>query len=173
MQSQQPFVSRATDINKLHTERTILLEAASSLADATSKLQYFSDLKTRIHHDVMCTQGAALLPLIIGGHGKMMAVFAAGSKCECAACVSQEMHALWRAAFKPFPPFVPGCPVGAAEIAAQAFAEAFGEELTWNDPADDAFAWNTACVGGRKSIMFLQPAIWHIIIIGFSKKIRA
>lgn len=151
MQSQQLFVSlgAALDINKLHTERSILMEAASLAADATSKLRYFEDLKSRIHQDVMCRQGAALLPLIIGPHGKIMVVFAAGSKCECACCVSQEMHLLWRAAFEPFPPLVAGYPVHAAEIAAQAFTQAFGEELTWNDPADDTFAWNAASVAGK------------------------
>lgn len=140
--------SIALDINQLHLERSNRIEAAALAADAAAKSQHFTNLNTRVHEDVMQKQGAALLPLIIGPHGKVMAVFASASVCECEGCLSQEIHPTWSAAYEPYPPLVPGFPAPAAEIAAQAFAQAFMEELSWNQPADDRFAWNTAVVAG-------------------------
>jgi hypothetical protein len=145
------------DINQLHVERSKRLEAIALAADATSKSQYLADLSSRIHQEVMGRQGAALLPLIIGPRGRVMAVFASASACECKTCLTQELHPLWSAAFKLFPPLVPGFPVPASEIASQAFAESFMEELTWNDPDDDAFAWNTVIVAGKACIQFVRP----------------
>jgi hypothetical protein len=141
--------SFALDINQLHVERSKRIEAIASAADAASKSQYFADLSSRIHQDVMCRQGAALLPLIIGPRGKVMAVFASASTCECESCLTQELHPIWTAAFKLFPPLVPGIPVSTSEIAAQAFSQAFMEDLTWNDPDDDTFAWNKVIVEGK------------------------
>jgi hypothetical protein len=152
----QPSFSRnfAQDIIQLHMERSSRIETMALAADAASKLQHLSNLKSRIHQDVMCRLGAALLPLIIGPHGKIMVVFASTNSCECEGCLAQEVHPLWSAAFEVFPPVVPGFPVPASQIAAQAFSQAFMEELTWNDADDDTFAWNKAIVEGNSVYLF-------------------
>jgi hypothetical protein len=141
--------SVAQDINQLHVERSKRLEASALAADTASKLQHFADLSSRIHQDVMSKQGALLLPLIIGPRGKVMAVFASANTCECEGGLTQELHPLWSAAFKLFPRLVPGFPIPDSETAAQAFAQAFMQELTWNDPEDDTFAWNKVIVSGK------------------------
>jgi hypothetical protein len=159
----QPLVSRsvALDINQLHEERSNRIEAAALAADVLFKLNYCENLNKRIHENVMSKQGAAVLPLIIGPHGKIMAVFASASICECGSCLSQQIHPIWCAAFQPFPPLVPEFPIPASAIAAQAFAQAFMEELTWNDPDDDSFAWRTAMVAGN-TILTISPSAFHI-----------
>ena len=141
--------SVALDINQLNVQRSNRIEAAAMAADAASKTWQLASLNSRIHQDVLGKQGAALLPLILGPHGKIMVVFALACVCECESCLSQEIHPTWSAAFEPYPPLVPGYPVPVSEIAGQAFAQAFMEELTWNHPDDDTFAWNTAIVGGK------------------------
>ncbi len=148
--------SVALDINQLNVERSNRIEAAAMAADAASKTRQLASLNSRIHQDVLCKQGAALLPLILGPHKKVMAVFATAFVCECEGCLSQEIHPTWSAAFEPYPPLVPGCPVPASEIAGQAFAQAFMEELTWNHPDDDTFAWNTTIVGGKTASLELD-----------------
>ena len=154
--------SVALDINQLNVERSNRIEAAAMAADAASKTRQLASLNSRIHQDVLCKQGAALLPLILGPHKKVMAVFATAFVCECEGCLSQEIHPTWSSAFEPYPPLVPGFPVPAAEIAAQAFAQAFMEELTWNQPDDDTFSWNTTTVEGNTAVFELdfQYAFW-------------
>jgi hypothetical protein len=144
----QPSVSRsvAVDIQQLHALRSNRIEAGSLETEVRSKLQYFADLSTRVQHDVMCREGAAVLPLIVGPVGQIMVVFASASTCECKSCLSQEMHPFWSAAFLPYPLLVPGFPCPSADIAV---FQAFKEELSWNHPDDDSFAWNTAIVSGN------------------------